>query len=175
MRCHEEVERLDGALASFARTEAALRLRLGQLLEVLGRGKHFALGFSSIAAYALERCDRSVRWVEVARCLARRLEVLPELRRAVAFGRVSWSMGELLARVAHPEDETRWIEMDESRTVRQMKKLVEASSAERATSGAALDDEKAAARAALTTEDGEAEDSEEETCTLTVTVDREEA
>jgi hypothetical protein len=78
MRCHGEVERLDETLASLARAEAGLRLRLGQVLEVLGRGKHFELGFSSIAAYALERCDRSVRWVEAARCLARRLEPLPE-------------------------------------------------------------------------------------------------
>jgi hypothetical protein len=128
MRCHGEVERLDGALASFAGAEAGLRLRLGQVLEVLGRGKHFELGFSSIAAYALERCDRSVRWVEAARCLARRLEALPELRRAVAFGSVSWSMGELLARVAQPGDEARWIEAAESRTVREMRGLVEARS-----------------------------------------------
>src|SRR5436190_10892981 len=148
MRCHEEVERLDGALASFARTEAALRLRLGQVLEVLGRGKHFDLGFSSIAAYALERCDRSVRWVEAARCLARRLEVLPELRRAVAFGSVSWSIGELLARVARPQEETRWIEVAESRTVREMKKLVDAVSNE-GTTGEAVSNERAAGWAVL--------------------------
>jgi hypothetical protein len=35
-------------------------------------------------------------------------------------------MGELLARVAQPGDEARWIEAAESRTVRQMKGLVEA-------------------------------------------------
>jgi hypothetical protein len=138
MRCHGEVERLDEALASFARAEAGLRLRLGQVLEVLGRGKHFDLGFSSIAAYALERCDRSVRWVEAARCLARRLEPLPELRRAVACGGVSWSMGELLARVALPRDEARWIEAAESRTVREMRALVEAAVDERARGGAVL-------------------------------------
>src|SRR3954469_10987973 len=109
MRHVGEIERLDALLASFAPAETALRLRLGQVLDVLGRGKHFELGFSSIAAYALERCDRSVRWVEAARCLARRLEPLPELRGAVARGCVSWSMGELLARVAQPRDEARWI------------------------------------------------------------------
>src|SRR5688572_18799414 len=138
MRCHGEVERLDGALASFAGAEAGLRLRLGQVLEVLGRGKHFELGFSSIAAYALERCDRSVRWVEAARCLARRLEPLPELRRAVACGGVSWSMGELLARVAQPRDEAQWIEAAASRTVREMRGLVEAAVNERATGRAVL-------------------------------------
>jgi hypothetical protein len=194
MRCHGEVERLDGALASFATAEAGLRLRLGQVLEVLGRGKHFELGFSSIAAYALERCDRSVRWVEAARCFARRLEALPELRRAVAFGRVSWSMGELLARVALPRDEARWIEAAESRTVRQMRGLVEAAVSERAVGRAVVKgrdggsavlveqalgeralDNQAAARTASAAENGEAGDDDDEVCTLTCTVDREDA
>jgi hypothetical protein len=124
MRRHGEVERLDARLASLARAEAGLRLRLGQVLEVMGQGKHFELGFSSLAAYALERCDRSVRWVEGARCLARRLEGLPEVRRALASGSMSWSMGELLARVADQEDEASWIEAAASRTVREMKVLV---------------------------------------------------
>src|SRR3954469_25766690 len=93
-----DLERLDETLASLARGEAALRLRLGQLLEVVGRGAVFELGFSSLGAYAVERCERSVRWAEAARCLARRLDELPQLRLAVATAKVSWSMGELLAR-----------------------------------------------------------------------------
>ena len=105
MRCRGNIEQLDATLASLARGEGALRLRLGQLLEVLGRGAVFDLGFSSLGAYGVERCERSVRWAEGARCLARRVERLPELRRAMAMGAVSWSMGELLARVATPADE----------------------------------------------------------------------
>ena len=162
---HGEVERLDGLLASLARAETALRLRLGQLLEVLGQGKCFELGFSSIAAYALERCDRSARWVEAARTLARRLEQLPQLRRAMAFGQVSWSMGELLARVAQPEDEARWIETAESRTVRQVRVLVR----EALERGAARSEE------AVRSDDAGAVDGEEESCTLTCTVNQEEA
>jgi hypothetical protein len=96
-----ELERVDRELSLSAREDAALRLRLGQVLEALGRsGGCAALGFSSLSAYALERCERSARWVEAARCLARRLEALPRLRAAVAAGQISWSMGELLARVA---------------------------------------------------------------------------
>src|SRR6187399_2951057 len=109
MRCMGGIERLDAMLASLARGEGALRLRLGQLLEVMGRGAVFDLGFSSLGAYAVERCERSVRWVEAARCLARRVEALPELRRAMALGKVSWTMGELLARVATLRDEARWL------------------------------------------------------------------
>src|SRR5687767_12395501 len=125
MRCMGDIERLDEELASHAREECALRLRLGQLLEVLGRGAVFDLGFSSLGAYGVERCERSVRWVEAARCLARRVEALPELRRAMAMGKVSWSMGEVLARVATPADEQRWLALAKSRTVRQVRESVE--------------------------------------------------
>jgi hypothetical protein len=168
MRCHGEVERLDSRLASLARAEAGMRLRLGQVLEVLGRGQHFELGFSSVAAYALERCDRSVRWVEGARGLARRLEPLAELRRALAFGSTSWSMAELLARVAQPEDEASWIEAAQSRTVRQMRAQVLQVVA------AAGRDEPAPRSEALAIEATEATESDA-TCTLTCTVDQEEA
>jgi len=168
MRCHGEVERLDEGLASLARAEAGLRSRLGQVLEVLGRGQHFDLGFSSLAAYALERCDRSVRWVEAARSLARRLEPLPALRWALAFGSVSWSMGELLARVAQPGDETCWLEAAKGRTIRQMRALVldAIAAAERGDPAAALE--------TPAIEDTEATDGDE-ACTLICTVDQEEA
>ena len=107
MRCVGDVERLDSELASLAQADAALRLRLGQVLELVGQGAVFELGFSSLGAYVVERCERSARWAEGARALARRLEALPELRREVAIGRVSWSMAEVLARVATPVDEAR--------------------------------------------------------------------
>jgi hypothetical protein len=72
-----ELEPLEARLVAQCRVEAALRLRLGQLLEALGRGPCFELGFSSLTAYALERCSQAGRWVENARCMARRLEGLP--------------------------------------------------------------------------------------------------
>jgi len=137
MRGFGDVECMDTTLASLARGECALRLRLGQLLEILGRGAVFDLGFSSLGAYAVERCERSVRWVEAARCLARRVEALPELRRAMATGDVSWALAEVLARVATPADESRWLALAEGRTVRQVRLLV--------------DDAVSAARAAVAT------------------------
>jgi hypothetical protein len=172
-----DAEPLDARLASLAREETALRMRLGQALEVLGRGAHFELGFSSVAAYALERCDRSVRWVEAARCLARRVERLPELRRAMAHGKISWSMGELLARVAQPHDEAAWVKAAESRTVRRMRPLVmEAIAKER--EARADGGEKQAVGPALAPSEGTEDgciDAGDETCTLTCTVEREEA
>src|SRR6185295_15870254 len=116
---------LDAQLVSVAREEAGLRLRLGQVLELMRRQACcFELGFSSLAAYALERCERGVRWVEVACCLARRLEVLPVLRGALATGQLGWSVGELLARVARPENEARWLELARERTVRELRQEV---------------------------------------------------
>ena len=187
MGCVGDIERLDATLASLAREEGALRLRLGQLLEVMGRGAVFDLGFSSLGAYAVERCERSVRWVEAARCLARRVEGLPALRRSVALGKVSWTMAELLARVATPDDEARWLELAEGRTVRQVRVLVANA---QATTGAAGTLEMAARAPALeqpsaiagTGGVAEVEDggvgqlaSGDEICTLTCTVDREDA
>lgn len=123
-RVKSSLAKLDAALASRSRDEAALRLRLGQALEASSRGACFELGFSSLSGYALERCDRSVRWVEAARCLARRVEGLPGVRQAIASGGISWSMAVLIAAVARPEDEAGWLEAAESRTVRQMRVLV---------------------------------------------------
>ena len=185
----EELARLDVRLARLAREESALRLRLGQLLEVLGRGPVFDLGFSSLAAYTVERCERSGRWAEGARRLARRVEGLPQLRRGIAAGDVSWSMGELLASVAQPGDEARWLELAASRTVRNMRGLV-AAGREEAKNGVAqavvsvasvgeLASDAAGikfdADPAAVTGEGEDCNAGDEACTLSYRVDREEA
>src|SRR6185503_4643596 len=118
----ESIELLDAQLVSMTRQEAGARLRLGQVLERMQRQACcFELGFSSLAAYALERCERGARWVEVACCLARRLEVLPSLRRALATGCISWSKAELLARwlareQAQPVNEVYLLELAQRRT-----------------------------------------------------------
>ena len=121
----ESIELLDAQLASMTRQEAGARLRLGQVLEVMQRKACCCeLGFSSLSAYALERAERSARWVEVACCLARRLEGLPSLRGALATGRLSWSKAELLARLAQPENEAHWLELAERQTLRELRREV---------------------------------------------------
>jgi hypothetical protein len=166
VRCHTrrmltrgEVERLDAELAALCTRDAAARLRLGQALEVLGRGGCFELGFSSLSAYALERCERGARWVQAARCLARRLEELPQLRSALAAGELSWSQAELVARVASPEDEADWLALAKQRTVREMRALV----------SAVLPKSDSLPKAEAREKD------DEEMCTLVCTVDREDA
>ena len=162
----ESIEQLDAQLLSVGLEEAGLRLRLGQVLEVMQRTAGCCeLGFSSLAAYALERCERSARWVEVACCLARRLEVLPLLRRAVATGRISWSKAELLARVAQPETEAHWLELAERHTLRELRReVIEARSVASADGADSAD----APDSALTEE-------REATGVLTCTLDREDA
>lgn len=194
-------------MAALARADAALRLGLGQALEVIGKGGHcFGLGFSSLAAYALERCERSGRWVEGARGLARRLEGVPALRRAVAHGQLSWSAAELVARVASPESEAHWLGVAATHTVRELRELVrQAAAGANESSGAESGGAESGGVESCSAESWGAEscgahcsaqssaadppsiessaatpaalplDDEEEACTLTCTVDREEA
>lgn len=162
----DDLERLDARLAGLAVSEAPLRLRLGQVFEMLSRGGHFELGFSSVGAYARERCERSIRWMEGARCLARRLEQLPQLRRAVAHGQISWSMAELVARVAEPVDEARWLDLAERHTVRQMRELVRGVASKSPGGGVNSSEQRA--------DEAERED-DVDRCTLTCTIAQEEA
>ncbi len=94
---------------------------------------HFDLGFASLEAYARERCGLGRRWAQGARCLARRLEALPALRTALAHGHVSWSMAEIVARVATPETEAEWRAACRHHSVRQMRELVAAALAQGST------------------------------------------
>jgi hypothetical protein len=174
-----EVERIDARLAAQSQAEAALRLRLGQVLDVIGRGACFDLGFSSLAAYALERCERGARWVEGARCLARRLEALPILRRAVAHGDLSWSKAVLIARMATPADEAMWAEVARHATVRELNARLKSKPTLEGAGEAAIDGNTAGGIA----EGGDAEASiaesgdldADEPCTLVCTVTRDEA
>jgi hypothetical protein len=97
----DEVERLGARLARLVRGESRTRLMLGELLGALAqRGGHHELGFSSLGAYARERCGRSGRWANESRLLAERVAKLPQLRAALSGGAVGWCMAELVARHA---------------------------------------------------------------------------
>jgi hypothetical protein len=69
----ERSESLDEELARRASDAGRLRFEIGWGLDLLERsGGAHELGFSSIEAYALERCERSASWTQKARGLARR-------------------------------------------------------------------------------------------------------
>ena len=114
---YEQLEALDAELSRRAREAGRLRFEMGIGLDLLERCEgHHALGFSSLEAYGLERCERSASWVQKARGLARRLEQLPALGDALISGSISWSMAAVLATVAVPEDANFWLTEAEQRT-----------------------------------------------------------
>jgi hypothetical protein len=115
-----EVGPLDEELYRLARGAGRLRLRIGQALHRLDDGVH-ELGFSTLGAYALERCCRGGRWAAESRALARRLQSLPQLTEALETGSIGWSMAELLARHATPQAEAALLQVARRKTVQAMR------------------------------------------------------
>ena len=119
------LERLDRQLARLGRGLGAQRLRLGEALQAFfAQSSHLHLGFSNFAGYAQQKCERSGRWADDSRALARRLADLPKLRDALVRGQLSWSMTELLARRATPDTEAELIATATASTVRAMRKAL---------------------------------------------------
>src|SRR5262245_46058053 len=115
----------DAELIRLARNEAQLKLRIGECLDALFEKEgHHELGFSSLEAYVLERCERGGAWARDARGLAKRLRVrgLAEMRRRIFAGTLSWSMADLLARHATAENEAELLASASTTTVREMRK-----------------------------------------------------
>lgn len=115
-----EARSLDEELYRLARGAGRLRLRIGQALDRLGSG-YRELGFSTLGAYALERCCRGGRWAAESRALAQRLQSLPCLRDALEAGSIGWSMAELLARHATPKTESALLRIARDKTVQAMR------------------------------------------------------
>jgi hypothetical protein len=112
---------LDRNLARLSHLNGARRLRVGQALcKMSERSWHHELGFSSLPAYALERCAHKGRWAAESCTVARKLAKLPRLRAALETGTLGWSMVELLARHATPENEAELMAEAAGSTVRRM-------------------------------------------------------
>lgn len=123
----ESVEALDRELTRLAQKSGSLRLALGLGLDALARtGGYSALGFPSLHAYSLERCERSASWTRETRLLASRVSALPMLRAALTSGRISWSMAGEIAEVATAEDEVDWLRVAGQCTIKTFRQLVRA-------------------------------------------------
>jgi len=120
-----ETLRLDAELVRLARGASALRLGVGDALEALSLASgHHELGFSSLEAYARERCERTGRWAADTRALSRRLASLPRTRDALCAGVIGWSTAELLARHVTRENELEWLDKARNATVRELRVLL---------------------------------------------------
>jgi hypothetical protein len=118
----ETLAELDRELVVLAQGTAALRLGVGDaLVEIGARGGTVELGFSSLEAYAKERCEQSGRWARDSRALARRLRERPAMRAALLAGQLSWSMAELLSRHGEVGHEQQLLDEAQGKTVRQMR------------------------------------------------------
>jgi hypothetical protein len=59
-----------------------------------------------------------------SRSLARKLAVLPAIRRALVRGEIGFCMAQVIAKVARADDEEQWVEEARRRTVREMRALL---------------------------------------------------
>ncbi len=119
----DEAQNMDEELVRMARSQTAVRLAIGEGFVALANGWQ-ELGFSRFVDYVRERCQRSGRWGEDTRSLARRLMDLPHIRRALLRSEIGWCMAEVLARVATPEDEEELLEATRGMTVRQVERVL---------------------------------------------------
>jgi hypothetical protein len=123
---------VDGTLRKLARNDGALRLALGEALDALARAHgHHDLGFSSLDAYAKERCGLGSGVVRKLRAMARHLSGLPRLRAALRDGVLGYSMVELLAKHATPRSEVFLIKLAQSSTVAEVRRALDAGGAGR--------------------------------------------
>jgi len=108
---HVDMDDRDNRIATLGCGLGALRLALGEGLLRLSTGDIQDFGFPTFESYVREALGRTGRWGADVRGLARRLRDLPHLRAALASGRLSLSVVELVARLATPDDEAEWVDL----------------------------------------------------------------
>jgi len=112
---------------SKARTRGLLRLALGRIAARLIELRAWErLGFARLADYARERTGLSARQLQDLAHTSARLSALPATNAALAAGRLAWSQARLVARLATPEDEARWVAFARSVRVRELEHAVRA-------------------------------------------------
>ena len=116
---------LDPHLRRLARVSGAvdrcLALRMRRFRERRG---YIRLGYSRFADWVRERTGLGVRTAQELVRLAKGLERLPVLDRALRDGRLTWTAAVQVARVAGVEDEREWVVLAESVSVRELTRRV---------------------------------------------------
>ena len=102
---------LDARMRTLNAREAACRIVVGELAEVLRRtSAHRQLGFARLADYTRERLGLSSREIESLATVTAALRRLPATGAAFTRGDLSWTRTRLITAVADPEDEAVWLE-----------------------------------------------------------------
>ena len=122
-----DAHRLDAELRRLAAERKRWDEELGGLASVFrGLGLWREAKFASFGHYCSERLGMSGRAVEQRIALERRLVVLPELRRALREGRISYEQARLIAWKATDRDVSQWIERAERTTCIALRREIEA-------------------------------------------------
>ncbi len=114
-------------LAALVRGQAPLRRALVRLAArfVALRGWE-RLGFVRLRDWAVERVGLSARTLQDLARMDAAFAELPQLEAAFVRGELSWAKARLLARVALPDDEARWVELARRLRVRALEREVRA-------------------------------------------------
>jgi HNH endonuclease len=94
------------------------------LTELQDRRGYRDFGFSTIADYAQERFGFKERKTRYLVFLGRKVKELPELRDAVASGKLGWVKATRIASVASKEDETMWVDSALSLTTQELDRRI---------------------------------------------------
>ncbi len=110
-----------------AAREAQCRLVQAQLIAAFMKRRLWRpLGFVRLPDYAAERLGLRARSLQEDARVATALDLLPTIRRALETGAIRWTHARLLAGVATPAFEDRWLRLALASTTRQLGALVKA-------------------------------------------------
>lgn len=113
------------ALSQLAKQRASADREEGKcLLAALRAATHVHLGFGSFNEYVERVCGYNPRSTQEKLRVAEALEHLPRMASALERGDLSWSAVRELTRVALTETEREWLAFAETKTVRQLERLV---------------------------------------------------
>jgi hypothetical protein len=116
---------IDAELTALSKRQGALDQEIGRcLLSALSARVHEHLGLSSFVEYANLRLGYSPRLTKEKLRVARALERLPKLERALATGAQTWSAARELTRVVTPQTEAEWLDAAQGKTQRELERLV---------------------------------------------------
>ena len=125
----ERAHRLDRQLLEARSRHRACEHTLATLLADFDRDKLYQQkGFATLADYARERLDLSVRQTRALRLLGTQMGHLPALDDAFREGRIGWTKAREILRLATPQVVEQWVAYAEDTTSRTLERAVAASS-----------------------------------------------